>query len=63
LRYYADWKCALNVTCRRCRHGTTVYLPTLIEKFGPHYLVADLAPKFTCGECGASMADVQPMVR
>jgi hypothetical protein len=51
------------VTCRRCRHGTTIFLPTLIEKFGADCLVEDLAPKFRCGECGASMTDVEPMVR
>jgi hypothetical protein len=56
-------KRAFKVVCRRCRHGTTVHLPTLIERFGPGYLVADLAPKFRCSECGASMADVEPIVR
>jgi ribosomal protein S27E len=63
LSYYAAWKCAFNVKCRRCRHGTTIYLPTLIERFGPDCLVTDLAPKFRCSECGAVMADVEPMVR
>ena len=59
----AEWKCALNITCRRCRHGTVVYLPALIEKYGPTAELADLTPKFICSECGAATADVDPMIR
>jgi hypothetical protein len=60
---YVEWKCALHITCRRCRHGTVVYLPSLIEKYGPTAELAELTPRFVCGECGAQMANVEPMMR
>jgi hypothetical protein len=63
LRDYLEWKCALHVTCRRCKHRKVVYLPELIERYGPNADLYELAPKLTCSECGAAMADIDPMVR
>ena len=63
LRDYVEWKCVLHITCRRCKHGKVVYLPELIERYGPNADLYELAPRFTCSECGAAMADIDPMVR
>ena len=44
-----------------CRHGKTLHLPELIEKFGAVAELLDL--RFVCTECGAAMANVEPMMR
>jgi hypothetical protein len=33
------------------------------EQYGPTTELADIVPKFVCGECGAQMANVEPMMR
>lgn len=63
LQQLHDWKCALDVTCRRCKHRATLYLPSLIEQYGPTTELAEIVPKFVCGECGAQMANVEPMMQ
>jgi hypothetical protein len=63
LRDYAELKCVLIVTCRRCRHKCTLYLAPLIEQHGEQCEVDELRPRLRCGQCGYDAADVQPMVR
>jgi hypothetical protein len=63
LRDYVEWKCVLHVTCRRGKHGKFVHLSELIEHYGPNVDLLAIAPMFTCSECGAQMADIDPMMR
>lgn len=62
LQDYAAMKCALNVTCRRCRHKATLFMPDLIERFGARAVLADVRAKLLCRECGYDAADCEPMM-
>jgi hypothetical protein len=44
LQHLHEWKCALHVTRRRCKHRSTVYLPSLIEQYGPTTELAEIVP-------------------
>ena len=60
-RHYADWKCAFNVKCRRCRYGTTIYLPILIDKFGQIAWLRISRQSFVAANVGVAPADVEPI--